>query len=150
MFQGSMVAIATPMKTGVAADTPLDAVALRRLLDFHLQSGTDAIVAVGTTGESATLDEQEHIDVIRQVVEHVNKRVPVIAGTGANSTTEAITLTRAAKEAGWEEVPVPKRRKAVVPPNAFDRARLPDPSGVMQPLTERAGVSPPLPGQPVP
>ena len=100
MFQGSMVAIATPMKTGVAADTPLDAEALRRLLDFHLSNGTDAIVAVGTTGESATLDELEHIDVIRQVVEYVNKRVPVIAGTGANSTTEAITLTRAAKDVG--------------------------------------------------
>jgi 4-hydroxy-tetrahydrodipicolinate synthase len=95
-----MVAIATPMKTGVAPDTPLDPEGLRRLLDFHLKSGTDAIVAVGTTGESATLTEEEHIEVIRQVVEHVNKRVPVIAGTGANSTTEAISLTRSAKEVG--------------------------------------------------
>lgn len=100
MFRGSMVAIATPMQSGVAADTPLDMASMQKLVEFHIEQGTDAIVAVGTTGESATLDETEHCDVIRQVVEMVNGRVPVIAGTGANSTTEAISLTRCAKEAG--------------------------------------------------
>jgi 4-hydroxy-tetrahydrodipicolinate synthase len=69
-------------------------------VEFHITNGTDAIVAVGTTGESATLDEKEHCDVIQRVVEMVRGRVPVIAGTGANSTTEAIDLTRCAKDAG--------------------------------------------------
>ncbi len=100
MFQGSMVAIVTPMRTGVAPDTPLDLDALRRLLDWHIAEGTDAIVAVGTTGESATLNMQEHVEVIHQIIKHVRGRVPVIAGTGANSTTEAIELTQAAKAAG--------------------------------------------------
>ncbi|MDX1519146.1 MAG: 4-hydroxy-tetrahydrodipicolinate synthase [Gammaproteobacteria bacterium] len=97
---GSMVAIVTPMQTGVAPDTPLDYEALARLIEFHIENGTDAIVAVGTTGESATLDTQEHCDVIRRTVELVNGRVPVIAGTGANSTSEAIHLTQAARGAG--------------------------------------------------
>jgi 4-hydroxy-tetrahydrodipicolinate synthase len=100
MFKGSMVAIATPMHKGVAADTALDHEGMERLVEFHIANGTDAIVAVGTTGESATLDEKEHCDVIRRVVRLVRGRVPVIAGTGANSTTEAIDLTRCAKEAG--------------------------------------------------
>ncbi len=100
MFQGSMVAIATPMQTGVAADTPLDYESLEGLIEFHIREGTDAIVAVGTTGESATLDEKEHCEAIRRVVEMVRGRIPVIAGTGANSTTEAIHLTRCAREAG--------------------------------------------------
>jgi 4-hydroxy-tetrahydrodipicolinate synthase len=100
MFQGSMVAIVTPMHAGVAPDTALDPDGLARLIEFHVENQTDAIVAVGTTGESATLDEHEHCQVIRQVVERVAGRVPVIAGTGANSTTEAIRLTRCAKEAG--------------------------------------------------
>jgi 4-hydroxy-tetrahydrodipicolinate synthase len=100
MFQGSMVAIVTPMQSGVSADTALDKDALSQLIEFHIKYETDAIVAVGTTGESATLDEKEHCDVIRQVVGMVNGRIPVIAGTGANSTTEAISLTRYAKEAG--------------------------------------------------
>lgn len=100
MFQGSMVAIVTPMQSGIAPATPLDYDSLERLVDFHITSGTDAIVAVGTTGESATLDEQEHCAVIRRVVQMVRGRIPVIAGTGANSTTEAIHLTRCAKEAG--------------------------------------------------
>lgn len=95
-----MVAIATPMQKGVAANTALDYEAMERLLEFHITNGTDAIVAVGTTGESATLDEKEHCEVIRRVVEMVRGRVPVIAGTGANSTTEAIDLTRCAKTAG--------------------------------------------------
>jgi 4-hydroxy-tetrahydrodipicolinate synthase len=100
MFQGSMVALVTPMKSGIAPDTELDPEALARLVEFHLENGTDAIVAMGTTGESATLPEEEHCGVIRQVVELVGGRVPVIAGTGANSTLEAISLTRCAKQAG--------------------------------------------------
>ncbi|MCS3902121.1 4-hydroxy-tetrahydrodipicolinate synthase [Methylohalomonas lacus] len=100
MFKGSMVAIATPMQAGVAPDTALDPDAMAQLVEFHIENGTDAIVAVGTTGESATLDETEHGTVIRQVVEQVNGRVPVIAGTGANSTTEAMRLTRHARDVG--------------------------------------------------
>ncbi len=100
MFQGSMVAIATPMVSGVTPDTALDSSSMENLVEFHIANSTDAIVAVGTTGESATLDEAEHCDVIRQVVEIVNGRIPVIAGTGANSTTEAIRLSHCAKEAG--------------------------------------------------
>ncbi|MDH5191804.1 MAG: 4-hydroxy-tetrahydrodipicolinate synthase [Gammaproteobacteria bacterium] len=96
MFQGSMVAMVTPMHE----DGSLDEASLRKLVDFHVEQGTDAIVAVGTTGESATLDEHEHCGVIRQVVEQSAGRIPIIAGTGANSTTEAITLTRCAMEAG--------------------------------------------------
>lgn len=91
-----MVALVTPMND----DESVDYAALERLLEWHIQSGTQAIVAVGTTGESATLDMKEHCDVIRFVVERVNKRIPVIAGTGANSTTEAIQLTQCAKQAG--------------------------------------------------
>lgn len=100
MFQGSMVAVATPMQEGNAPETPLDKDSLAGLVEFHIENKTDAIVAVGTTGESATLNNEEHCEVIRQVVEFVNGRVPVIAGTGANSTTEAIFLTRCAKDAG--------------------------------------------------
>ena len=96
MFQGSMVALVTPM----ADDGAVDYCSLQALVEWHVQAGTDAIVAVGTTGESATLDEQEHCDVIRQVVQYVDGRIPVIAGTGANSTREAIELSRAAKEVG--------------------------------------------------
>ncbi|WP_260292355.1 4-hydroxy-tetrahydrodipicolinate synthase [Sedimenticola hydrogenitrophicus] len=96
MFQGSMVALVTPMRE----DGSVDENSLRNLVDWHVDQGTDAIVAVGTTGESATLDEREHCEVIRQVVEFAAKRLPVIAGTGANSTTEAIQLTRCAKQAG--------------------------------------------------
>lgn len=100
MFKGSMVAMVTPMKAGTAADTPVDWAALERLVEFHIEQGTDAIVAVGTTGESATLDEEEHCEVIRFVVKKSAGRVPVIGGTGANSTSEAIRLTRCAKQAG--------------------------------------------------
>ena len=100
MFQGSMVALVTPMKAGVGPQTERDSEALRRLLEFHIEAGTDAIVAVGTTGESATLPEKEHCEVIREVVELVAGRVPVIAGTGANSTLEAINLTDCARRAG--------------------------------------------------
>ncbi len=96
MFHGSMVALVTPMRE----DGAVDDISLARLIEFHIDQGTDAIVAVGTTGESATLDEQEHCDLIRRVVEMTAGRIPVIAGTGANSTTEAITLTRCALKAG--------------------------------------------------
>jgi 4-hydroxy-tetrahydrodipicolinate synthase len=100
MFQGSMVAVATPMQKGNAPETPLDKESLAGLVEFHIEQKADAIVAVGTTGESATLNNEEHCEVIRQVVEFVNGRIPVIAGTGANSTTEAIYLTQCAKDAG--------------------------------------------------
>lgn len=96
MITGSLVALATPMHV----DGALDWEGLDRLVDFHIDNGTNGIVAVGTTGESATLDPDEHCAVIRRVVERVNGRIPVIAGTGANSTTEAIDLTRAASEIG--------------------------------------------------
>ncbi len=96
MFQGSMVALVTPMHP----DGGLDWEALDQLVEFHVESGTDAIIAMGTTGESATLNEGEHCEVIRRVVERVNGRIPVIAGTGANATQEAIDLTRCAKEQG--------------------------------------------------
>ncbi|MGB0238068.1 MAG: 4-hydroxy-tetrahydrodipicolinate synthase [Cycloclasticus sp.] len=96
MFQGSIVALVTPMHE----DGSLDEVSLRKLLEFHIQQGTDALVAMGTTGESATLNEKEHCQFIRRVVDIVAGRLPVIAGTGANSTTEAIDLTRCAAQAG--------------------------------------------------
>ncbi len=96
MFHGSMVALVTPMH----ADGALDFDALRRLVEWHIEEGTDAIAAVGTTGESATLDVGEHIEVVRRVVEYAAGRVPVIAGTGANSTREAIELSLAAEGVG--------------------------------------------------
>ena len=96
MIQGSMVALVTPM----LADGSVDRDALYKLLDWHVEQGTSAIVSMGTTGESATLNEKEHCEVIRLTVEHVAGRIPVVAGTGANSTTEAIELTRCAAEAG--------------------------------------------------
>ncbi|MGD8885115.1 MAG: 4-hydroxy-tetrahydrodipicolinate synthase [Gammaproteobacteria bacterium] len=96
MFHGSMVALVTPMHE----DGSLDYDSLDRLVEFHIENQTDAIVAVGTTGESATLDEEEHCQTIARVVKKAAKRVPVIAGTGSNSTSEAINLTRCAMEAG--------------------------------------------------
>jgi 4-hydroxy-tetrahydrodipicolinate synthase len=93
MITGSIVALVTPMHPDGAVDYD----SLARLVEWHITEGTDAIVAVGTTGESATLDVDEHIEVIRRVVKHSQGRVPVIAGTGANSTTEAIELTQAAR-----------------------------------------------------
>jgi 4-hydroxy-tetrahydrodipicolinate synthase len=100
MFSGSMVALVTPMR----ADGSLDSDCLKQLVEFHIKEGTDAIVAVGTTGESATLTVEEHCEVIRLVVEQVNGRLPVIAGTGANSTSEAIELTQHAKDLGVDAV----------------------------------------------
>jgi 4-hydroxy-tetrahydrodipicolinate synthase len=96
MFHGSMVALVTPM----LPDGSIDEAALERLVEFHVENQTDAIVAVGTTGESATLDVAEHSHVVRRVVELSAGRIPVIAGTGANSTTEAIELTELAMKAG--------------------------------------------------
>ena len=96
MIKGSLVAIATPM----FPDGRIDYDRLRALVDFHIISGTNGIVAVGTTGESPTVNVDEHVEIIRVVLEHTAERVPVIAGTGANSTQEAIELSRHAKEIG--------------------------------------------------
>lgn len=96
MFRGSMVALVTPM----GADGAVDFVALNRLINFHIENGTHALVAVGTTGEASTLGVEEHIAVVSACVKQVAGRIPVIAGTGANSTAEAITLTAHAAAAG--------------------------------------------------
>ena len=96
MIYGSLVALVTPMDT----DDNVDWSALERLVEFHIENSTDAIVAVGTTGESATLDVDEHCEVVKRVVQQANGRIPVIAGTGANSTREAISLTSDSAELG--------------------------------------------------
>lgn len=96
MLKGSLVAIVTPM----LEDGSLDFPALRKLVDFHISEGTDGLVVVGTTGESPTVSVEEHIELIRVVVEQAAGRIPVIAGTGANSTSEAIALSREAKRVG--------------------------------------------------
>jgi 4-hydroxy-tetrahydrodipicolinate synthase len=96
MIKGSIVAIVTPMH----ADGSLDYPGLKKLIDWHIAEGTDGIVIVGTTGESATVNVDEHCELIRFTVEHANKRIPIIAGTGGNSTAEAIRLTECAKEVG--------------------------------------------------
>jgi 4-hydroxy-tetrahydrodipicolinate synthase len=96
MLKGSLVAIATPM----FEDGSLDIERLHALVDWHIQEGTDGIVVVGTTGESPTVNVDEHNLLIKTVVEHAKGRVPVIAGTGANSTAEAIELTQYAREVG--------------------------------------------------
>ena len=95
MFTGSIVALVTPF-----ADGEVDFETLRELVDFHIKSGTDGIVPVGTTGECPTLSHDEHREVIRVVVEQAAGKIPVIAGTGSNSTSEAIELTAYAKEVG--------------------------------------------------
>jgi 4-hydroxy-tetrahydrodipicolinate synthase len=95
MFTGSMVALVTPFKDGKIDWQSLDA-----LVAFHIKNGTNGIVPCGTTGESATLDHREHHEVVQRVIKAVNKKVPVIAGTGSNSTAEAIELTRGAEKAG--------------------------------------------------
>jgi 4-hydroxy-tetrahydrodipicolinate synthase len=96
MIQGSIVAIVTPM----FEDGSLDFQSLKALLDWHIAEGTDAIVIVGTTGESPTVTVEEHCELIKVAIEHVAGRIPVIAGTGGNSTSEAIELTAYAKQAG--------------------------------------------------
>ncbi len=95
MLKGPMVAIVTPFK-----NNEIDEEALRKLVNFHIENGTMGIIPCGTTGESATLSYEEHERVIEIVIDEVNKRIPVIAGTGSNNTKEAIELTKAAKEAG--------------------------------------------------
>jgi 4-hydroxy-tetrahydrodipicolinate synthase len=99
MFKGSIVAIVTPFNNG-----KVDFEKLRELVEFQIAGGTDAIVPCGTTGEASTLDYDEHMDVIKTVIDQVKKRVPVIAGTGSNSTAEAIELSQKAKEAGADGV----------------------------------------------
>jgi 4-hydroxy-tetrahydrodipicolinate synthase len=96
MIKGSIVAIVTPMH----ADGSLDYPGLRKLIDWHIAEGSDAIVIVGTTGESATVSVEEHFELIKLAVEHTAGRIPVIAGTGGNSTAEAIKLTDHAKQVG--------------------------------------------------
>ena len=95
-LQGSLVALVTPL----SENREVDYAALQKLLDWHLNEGTDGIVSVGTTGESATLNIKEHIEVVEFTVKHINGRLPVIAGTGANSTEEAIDLTKEARLKG--------------------------------------------------
>jgi len=95
MFNGAMPAMITPFRDG-----RIDAEALERLVEFQISNGVSALVPCGSTGESATLTHAEHTEVVRLVIKFAKGRVPVIAGTGSNSTAEAITLTRAAKEAG--------------------------------------------------
>src|SRR5258707_4119848 len=96
MITGSLVAIVTPMRE----DGSLDLARFRNLIDWHVAEGTDGIVVVGTTGESPTVDFDEHKELIRIAVQHSRGRIPVIAGTGGNSTAEAIELTESAKKAG--------------------------------------------------
>jgi hypothetical protein len=104
-IQGSIVAIVTPM----FEDGSVDWKSLEKLVEWHIQQGTHSIVAVGTTGEASTLSMEEHTQVIKEVIRVANKRIPIIAGTGANSTREAIELTKAAKELGadaaWKLAP---------------------------------------------
>ena len=96
MIQGSIVAIVTPMHEDGSLDLP----GLRKLIDWHIEEGTDGIVIVGTTGESPTVSVEEHCELVKLAVEHTAGRIPVIAGTGGNSTSEAIELTRYAKSVG--------------------------------------------------
>ena len=95
MFSGSIVALVTPFREG-----KVDWQSLEALVEFHIANGTNGIVPCGTTGESATLSHQEHDDVIKAVIRFANKRVPIIAGTGSNSTDEAVRLTREAEKSG--------------------------------------------------
>ena len=99
-LQGSFVALVTPMSTNGS----LDFNALEGLIEWHIESGTDGIVSVGTTGESATVSVPEHLEIIEKTIEFVDQRVPVIAGTGGNSTQEAVELTQKASELGADYV----------------------------------------------
>ena len=99
-LQGSFVALVTPMSTNGS----LDLNALKGLIEWHIESGTDGIVSVGTTGESATVSVPEHLEIIEKTIEFVDRRVPVIAGTGGNSTQEAVELTQKASELGADYV----------------------------------------------
>ena len=102
MFQGSMVALVTPMKSNGS----IDVAALETLVDWHLASSTDALVILGTTGEAATIDFAEREAIIKQVVGQVAGRIPVVVGTGLNSTVGSVHLTRHAKELGAEAAEV--------------------------------------------
>src|SRR5262245_46919783 len=95
MFSGSMTALITPFRDG-----RIDEDAFARIIEFQIANGTSALVPCGSTGESATLTHQEHADVVRLAVKYAKGRVPVIGGSGSNSTAEAIALTRAVQEAG--------------------------------------------------
>ena len=99
-LQGSLVALVTPLNNSGGVDYE----SLKNLIDWHIEQGTDGIVSVGTTGESATLNVNEHIDVIEFTANYVDKRVPVIAGTGANSTQEAIDLSEESRRKGADYV----------------------------------------------
>ena len=96
MFTGSLVALVTPMDT----KGNVDHVSLKKLVEYHIENGTSAIVSVGTTGESATLDHNEHIDVIKRTIDYADGRIDIIAGTGSNATKEAIELTRQVEDIG--------------------------------------------------
>ena len=98
MFKGSIVALVTPM----LSNGDVDFSQLEALINFHVSEGTQALVIAGTTGESATLSPDEHCDLMNKSVEMINRRLPMIAGTGANSTSEAIELTRCARKCGAE------------------------------------------------
>ena len=100
VVQGSLVALVTPLNE----DGSVDYDSLKKLIDWHIDEGTNGIVSVGTTGESATLNVKEHLDVIDFTIKHVGKRIPVIAGTGANATNEAIELSQEAKLKGADYV----------------------------------------------
>ncbi len=111
MLKGSLVALATPFDD----DNRVDYVALKGLIEFHVQNGSDGLVIAGTTGESATLDKDEHVELIRRSVELVDGRLPVIAGTGSNSTAQTIALSRAVQDSGVDAllVVVPYYNKPV-------------------------------------
>ncbi|MDX1509681.1 MAG: 4-hydroxy-tetrahydrodipicolinate synthase, partial [Woeseiaceae bacterium] len=98
MFRGSLVALVTPFD----ADNRVDFAALKRLIDFHAAQGSDGLVIAGTTGESATLEKSEHEALIRRAVEIADGRLPIIAGTGSNSTAQSIALSQAVEDAGIE------------------------------------------------
>ncbi len=100
IIQGSIVAIVTPMHPNGDLDLP----SLRKLVDWHIAEGTDAICIVGTTGESPTVTVEEHVKLIEVAVEHAAKRIPIIAGAGGNSTVEAINLSQRAKEVGADAI----------------------------------------------
>ncbi|MDG3088829.1 4-hydroxy-tetrahydrodipicolinate synthase [Vibrio hannami] len=100
MFSGSIVALVTPF----GSDGEVDFDSLKKLVDFHVEAGTDGIVAVGTTGESATLTVEEHVKVVNKVVEFAAGRVPVIAGTGANATHEAVTFSKLLNDSGIDGI----------------------------------------------
>ena len=104
VFTGAGVAIVTPM----FPDGSIDYAGLGENIEYQIENGTDAIIICGTTGESSTMTDEEHIECIRYCVEKVNKRVPVIAGTGSNDTKYAIELSKEAEKMGFEKIIVPK------------------------------------------